>query len=378
MDEQQIAMGDDVTLEARQRSQAWTLKLKWGAGWILSALILLMSLWVLRSFAAPLTWAAILAVASWPTYRGFVNRLPAKWAPIATPALFTALMVLLVLGPMTFAFIALMTQAQARARQVVLANKEGLATPAWLQAVPIIGAWLADQWNAILGTPNGVALWLQSADRASLVQSAQLLGRFVAHHLFVAAFTVLTLFFLYRGGEALAGNIQRIAQQKLGKRGESYIDLGVGAVRATVNGMLVVGLFDGALLGIIYAVSAVPSPGTLGAITGLLAMFPILPTVAIACIALVLLSQGAGVAALVVLIGGSAVLFAGEQLVRPLLIGGSTKLSFLWVLMGSLGGLEGFGLLGLFVGPVVLALAAAILREWASVRARGEVVQGVT
>jgi len=377
VEEQQSGTGVHVTLEARKRDRGWTLQLKGGAGWILSALVLLLALWILRSFAAPLIWAAILALASWPAYRGFANRLPTKWASSVTPGLFTAVMILLVLGPLMFAFITLMTKAHLWAQQVVLANKEGLATPDWLQAVPIVGSWRADQWNAILGTPDGVALWLQSADPASLAQSAQLLGQFVAHHTFVVAFTILTLFFLYRGGESLAGNINRIVQQRLGKRGESYVVLGVVAVRATVNGMIVVGLFDGALLGIIYAVAGVPSAAAWGAITGLLAMFPVIPTVAVACVALVLLSKGAGVGALVVLIGGSAVLFAGEQLVRPLLISGSTKLSFLWVLMGSLGGLEALGLLGLFVGPVVLALGAALLREWAGVRDPGEAVQGV-
>jgi len=357
-----------VILEACKRDRAWTLRLKGGAGWILSALVLSLSLWILRSFAAPLVWAAILALASWPAYRRFANRLPKRTASTVTPALFTVLMSLLVLGPMMFAFFALMTHAQIWAQQVVLANKEGLATPGWLQAVPIIGPWLVNQWNAILGTPNGVALWLQSADPASFLQSVQSLGQFILRHVFIVAFTILTLFFLYREGEALAARIKQIVQQKLGQRGESYVDLGIVSVRATVNGMLVVGLFDGALIGIIYALAGVPSAGVWGAVTGLLAMFPVLPSVAVACIALVLLSKGAFVAALVVFIGGGAVLFIGEHLVRPMLISGSTKLSFLWVIMGSLGGLEALGLLGLFVGPVVLSLGAALFREWTTDR----------
>jgi predicted PurR-regulated permease PerM len=72
---------------------------------------------------------------------------------------------------------------------------------------------------------------------------------------------------------------------------------------------------------------------------------------------------------------GVVILFAGDKIARPMLVGNATKLGFAWVLMGSLGGLEAIGLLGLFVGPVVLALAAALWSEWSKRARSGSVAQ---
>ena len=333
-------------------------------GPIAGALVLLLSLWILQSFVVPLAWASIVALASWPVYRRLANRLPKRFTSTLTPLLFTALVSLSLLGPIAFAFGALVAQARTWAGQLVVAQKQGLAPPGWLEDVPAVGSWLADQWDAILGTPGGVALWLQRADARSVFGWAGSFGESIGLHLFIVSFTVLALFFLYRDGEALAGQLRRIVQRRLGPRGEFYLDRAIVAVRATVYGTIVVGLIDGTLIGIAYVFAGVPSAAVWGAVTGLFAQVPFLAYVAVAAVALALAAKGAGGAALAVLSIGFAVVFATDKIVRPLLVGGATKLGFLWVLLGSLGGLETLGLLGLFVGPVVLALAGTLLREW--------------
>lgn len=354
-----------------------TLKLEYRAGWLAGAIIVLLCLAILWSFVAPLAWASVIALASWPLYRRFAARFPRRFAASLTPLLFTVFVSLSVLGPMVFALGAVVAQAQTWAQELAVANREGLPPPARLEDVPVIGAWLMDQWHAILGTPGGVALWLQHADAPSLVGWAGSFGQFMAHHVFIVAFTVLVLFFVYRGGDALAAQIRRIAQARLGRRGESYLDQAVIAVRATVYGTIVVGLINGTLTGIAYALAGVPSAAVWGAVTGLLAMLPFLAYVAVAAVALVLAANGAGGAAFVALIVGVAIVFGTDKIVRPLLVGGAMKLGFLWVLLGSLGGFEALGLLGLFVGPVVLALGGTLLRELrdggASSTAAGEI-----
>jgi predicted PurR-regulated permease PerM len=270
---------------------------------------------------------------------------------------------------MLFAFGALATQAQSLVAQIAIADKTGLSAPAWLENVPVVGNKLAERWHEQLETPGGVSGSLQHADTSVVFGWVQTLGQLMAHHLFIVSFAVLLLFFLYRGGDSLAMRIDNVLREKLGDGAKSYIELGIVALRATVNGMAIVALFDGVLTGVTYAVAGVHNAHVWGAVTGLFAMIPFVGYAVVAVVALVLIAKDAVVPGLAVGGLGVVILFVGDKVVRPMLVGNATKLGFAWVLMGSLGGLEALGLLGLFVGPVVLAMAGALWDERAK-RAR--------
>jgi predicted PurR-regulated permease PerM len=171
------------------------------------------------------------------------------------------------------------------------------------------------------------------------------------------------LFFLYRGAETLARDCERLVIDALGDRGEYYVELAIRSVRVTVASTLVVGVFDGVLAGITYAVAGVQHAEFWGALTGLFAVIPFLGYVAVIGVTLVLAAGSAATAAWPVFIIGVLILFVGDKVVRPLLVGGATQLGFVWILMSTLGGVELLGLVGIFVGPVVLTLAAAVWRE---------------
>jgi len=342
------------------------LKFDWSAGSILIALVLLLTLWTLRGFFVPLTWAGIIALSSWPLYRRFAARLPARFASHVTPLLFTALMTLLVLGPFVFAVAAVAGQVQGWSQTIVVADKQGLAPPDWLTDFPFAGAWLEDQWRRILARPGGVSRWLQREGSAAVVGWAQSLGQLVLHHVLIISFTILALFFLYRGGVPLEQQVRRVVHDKLGARGDAYFQQMVVAVRATVGGTLVVAALDGVLLGLAYAAAGVPSAVVWGAVTGLFAMIPYLAYVAVGAIAVALSVHGAGTAAVALCGFSVAVIFASDKFIRPALTGRASHLGFFWVLLGGLGGLETFGLLGIFIGPVLLASAIALWREWSS------------
>ena len=364
MDKHSIDVGPDEIVAARGTDRASALKPNLSAGWLWAVLVVLLSAAILRSFVEPLLWASVIAVATWPIYRRLAQRLRSSTASSAVALLFTTLVSLFVLGPMVFAFSALAAQANRWGEQIVLADKTGLAAPTWLETLPVVGVRLTDRWHAILGAPGGVSAWLQHADSSSVLGWAQTLGQFMVHHLFIVAFTILVLFFIYRGGDALAENLSRLLHDRLGDRAESYVALAIRALRATVNGMVILALFDGVVTGIIYAVAGVQHAEVWAAVTGLFAMIPFLGYVAVVGVALALLAKGAMTAALAVCGLGVVALFAGDKIVRPMLVGSAAKLGFIWVLMGSFGGLELLGLLGLFVGPVVLALAGALWHEW--------------
>ena len=136
------------------------------------------------------------------------------------------------------------------------------------------------------------------------------------------------------------------------------------SVHGTVDGLVLVGLGEGFLLGVVYYFAGVPHPVLLGAFTALAAMIPFGAPVAFGLAALLAAAQGGVTAAIVVAVAGLVVTFVADHFVRPVLIGGATRLPFLWVLLGILGGVESFGLLGLFLGPAVMAALVLLWREY--------------
>lgn len=196
-----------------------------------------------------------------------------------------------------------------------------------------------------------------------LRESVRAFGAQALHRAAILGFALLTLFFLFRDGKTLAGQSLRAGNQLLGEVGERYALHTMAAVRATVNGLVFVGVVEGVLMWIAYWLAGLPHAALLGAMTGLAGMIPFAAPILFAGVALVLFAQGATVAATGLLVFGILVFFIADHLVRPALIGASVKLHFLWVLLGILGGLETIGLLGLFLGPAIMAAFVSLWRD---------------
>jgi predicted PurR-regulated permease PerM len=341
--------------------RAMTLSLGWG--WAYGALIVVLTAWILHSFIEPLLAACVTAIASWPLYRRFAARLPARMTRSATPVLFTAIMTVFVLAPLLFALGALLAEVHALALEITGADRTGIAVPQWLNDVPLAGPWLAARWESALAHPGAISVWAQTIDPTALLTRAQSVGQFMARHLLIILFTILVLCFLYRTGEALAAGVRRELGHRIGERAEIYVDLATRAVRASVNSMLVVALFDGFGTWLAYAIAGVPHAALWATITGALALVPFLGYVAVIGLALKLAMAGAATPALVSLVLGCAVLFCGDKIVRPVVARDGTRLPFVWVLIGCLGGFEVLGLIGLVIGPVLLSLAGEVWKQ---------------
>ncbi len=336
---------------------AW-VDFKTGTRWIAAALIAGLSIAILWSFLKVLLWAAIIAVATWPIYRRFAHRMPSSMASNVTPLLFTVLVALVVLGPPSFAFATLASHAQSWVGTMLVDSNESV-TPAWLSTIPVLGPKLVAQFHA----HGGLSVWLEHADTTALLGWLQSVGEFAGRHLFRIAFTVLLLFFVYRSGEALARDLGHFVEGRVGERANHYIELAIRGLRATIGSTLIVGVFDGVLTGIVCWIAGLPDAYVWGALTGLLAAIPFLGYVAVLGAFLALLGGGSAIAAWAFLATGAVILFTGDKVVRPILVGSSTQLGFVWVLMGTIGGLELLGFIGIFVGPVVLSLAGELWRE---------------
>ena len=333
-------------------------------GWLWALPVALLALWILRHFIEPLAWAAIVAIVTWPLYGKFARRIGASTSSGLAALAFTAVVSVFVFAPMVFAFGALFAEAGRLVAWLQTLDHTGVAIPRWLEALPLVGDAARERWEAVLGSPGAVSAWLKQAESSALLGWAQALGSFMERHLFIGFFMVFALFFIYRGGEGLGEVLGRVAEERLDSRATRYMAVGVRAIRATVGGMVVLALFDGVATGLLYAAAGVPRPAVWGAVTGLLAMLPFVGYAVVAGVGVGLAGHGAEWNAMAAVLAGSAVIFTGDKFLRPLLVGGAVELNLFWVLVGTIGGFQVLGLIGVFVGPVVLALCGEMWREW--------------
>ena len=332
-------------------------------GWLWALPFAVLALWILRHFIEPLAWAVIVAIVTWPLYRKFARRIGSTTSSGLAALAFTAVVSVFVFAPMVFAFGALFAEAGRLVAWLQTLDHTGVAIPRWLEALPLVGDAARERWEAVLGSPGAVSAWLKQAESSALLGWAQALGRFMERHLFIGFFMVFALFFIYRGGEGLGDVLRRVAEDRLDSCATRYMAVGVRAIRATVGGMVVLALFDGVATGLLYAAAGVPRPAVWSAVTGILAMLPFVGYAVVAGVGVGLAAHGAEWNAIAAGLAGSVVIFAGDKFLRPLLVGGAVELNLFWVLVGTIGGFQVLGLIGVFVGPVVLALCGEMWRE---------------
>jgi predicted PurR-regulated permease PerM len=135
-------------------------------------------------------------------------------------------------------------------------------------------------------------------------------------------------------------------------------------ISSTVTGMTIIAIGEGVVLGIAYWLAGVPSPVTLGVLTGVMALIPGGAPLSFTLVSIYLAASGSPFAGLALFLWGAVELFIVDKTIRPQLVGGPIKLPFLPTFFGLIGGVKTMGFLGLFIGPVLMALLVAIWREW--------------
>ena len=324
--------------------------------------LLALGIWIIWDFLPALAWAAVVAIAIWPLFE--LSQLH-HWNRTAAAAIFTLLIGVIVIVPLTVLGVEIGHEAVTSVLWIRAAEREGIAAPEWLARLPLFGSYATDWWQGNLSEPLAAANLLGRIDRNWLIEWTRVLGVQLIRRLTILLFTFLTLFFLFRDGEKLVQQTWVVVDRFFGTTGTRLGPQVLVAVRATVNGLVLVGFGEGLLLGVAYAMSGLPRPVLLGALTGVLATVPFGAPLVFGLGALFLFSQSQSGAAVALLVFGSLVVFVADHFLRPILIGGAARLPFLWVLLGIFGGLESFGLLGLFLGPTVMAVLLALWREWA-------------
>ncbi|MDD1650121.1 MAG: AI-2E family transporter [Methylococcaceae bacterium] len=320
---------------------------------------------VLGNLLKSIIWAIIMVYATWPLFYRMKAGLGGR------SGLAACLMVLL-LGIAIIAPLIGMTTVIQREAVEFIHN-----LPGWLEQrsvlheslarIPLIGEELSrvvEQWGDI-----GEVM------KQQIIPQIRALSRRLVNMLggagLVAGQWILTLFlmfFLYRDGETLTAELRHGLRLGLGERADNYVDIAVRTSRAVLYGIVLTAIVQGSVAGIGYWGVKMPAPALLTLTTIAMALIPFGSLVVWVLCVLWLFLQGETWRAMALLLWGSLVVSWVDNIVRPLVISQATRIPFALVVLGIVGGLVSYGFLGLFIGPVVLAIAHAAWREWLKTR----------
>lgn len=328
---------------------------------LLLALILALAFTIVRPFLASIAWALILCYVTWPLYVRLRSAMGGRHG-IAALAM-TTLLALSLVVPLVWLLLLLEGEVVDLYQALAAQLQHGpLVVPEALRTLPLVGPELerivsrfvsAEALNAELAKYAG--------DWSSLV--TKLIGG-AGKNLAKLGFALLTAFFVYRDGEKLLEQVARGIRRLVGERERDYMDAAGATTRAVVYGIVLTAVGQGVLSGIGYWIFGAPSPIFLAAITALVALIPFGTPFAWGAVAAWMAINGDLWGGIGLALWGTLLVSWVDNIIRPLVISSATQIPFIIVMFGVLGGLASFGMVGLFIGPVVLAVLLAIWREW--------------
>lgn len=321
------------------------------------------SLWILKPFVGPTIWATMVVVATWPVMLRVQAALGGRRAAAAT--VMTLALVLLFAVPLALSIATLVENAD----RIVQTARE-LATwrpsreaPGWLLTLPVVGGKLAVAWEqAVAAGVEGLIARVQPYAGGLTRWFVGEIGDFGSVAL-QFLLTIVIAAVMYLRGEVFGGAVRAFAGRLAGARGEGAVTLAADAIRGVALGVGVTAVVQAVLGGIGLALAGVPLAGLLTALMFMLCIAQIgaLP-VLLPAAGWVL--YGGDVGWGVFLLVWSAVVGTLDNFLRPVLIRLGADLPLLLIFAGVIGGLLAFGLVGIFVGPVVLAVAFTLLESW--------------
>ena len=326
------------------------------------AILIASCFWVMRPFLMSLIWASVIVVATWPAFEGLERRLGGRRG-LAVAAM-AVLILLVILVPITFAVVTILSNVDNISAQVHSLSTLSLsAPPDWVSGIPVAGARIAGRWRefAALSTEERMAVMLPYARTAMqwFMAQAGSIGMTMVQFLL----TVIIAMILYAKGTVVREGVLSFARRLAGQQGEDVAILAGKAVRGVVLGVVVTALIQAAIGGVGLFVTGVPAAGLLAAVIVLFCLAQLGPFLVMIPAVIWLYWSGQPVKGTVLLV---IMLIAGtiDNVVRPFLIKKGADLPLLLIFAGVIGGLIAFGIIGLFIGPVMLAVTYTLLKEW--------------
>ena len=323
--------------------------------------LLLACFWILRPFLPALIWASMIVIATWPMLLIVQEKVRGRRPAVMV---MMGLLVLVFVIPFTLAVSTIVTnvpQLTEFGKQV--ATFEIPSPPDWVEQVPLIGSQAAEYWQKAAATDPGeitrrLTPYMRSLATWLLAQAGSF-GMMVVHFIL----TLILAALLYRNGETAASMVRRLAHRIAEERGENATLLAAMAIRAVAQGVVITALAQSILAGLGLAVVGIPYASLLTALIFMLTIAQIGPGPVLIPATIWLFwsgSSGWGTAMLI----WSVIVMGMDGFLRPILIRRNANLPLLLIFAGVIGGLIAFGIIGLFIGPVLLAVCYTLMTAW--------------
>lgn len=340
--------------------------------WILPLTLLAALTYVLQHFMLSIAWGCVLAIATWPAIEALTKR---KWSLGFSVTITTLGLVVGFATPAWVLITSLRNEVAAIASYIQGVDRSGLPMPEWLPALPF-GDDAAAWWQANLAHPGAMRELLDQAASTMTPTFTSTIGSVssvVIANAFYIFLALLTMVILQLNKAHLIDYLDTVGSRMMPtiyKRIRIVLPI---SVRGTALGLCSVAILEGIVLGIAYWVAGAPMPALLGVITGYLALIPGGAPLSFLSVSALLLAQGNITGAVGLAIWGSTELFLVDKFLRPRIIGASVQLPFLAVLFGLIGGVSTLGVIGLFVGPFLMAMLFQFMKyEYAQAQARAQ------
>lgn len=325
--------------------------------WLALAVLVYLTYRILFPFWEAIAWSLILSAVTWPIYRPLKRKLR---LPDTAAATLMSLLVLAALAlPMALIVSSLVREVAPAYNAAVKFLAEEPPPPEWIERIPMA----ADFWRetfAALHSGSGVGRqWV-----APLLRPGARILAFFGDTAAQVALSLFTLFFIYRNGERYATQTRAVLHHLFGDTLERLLKPTREAMRSVFAGVILAAGAQGLVAGVGYAIAGLNAPILLGVATAVLAIIPFGAVLIWGGATIALLSSGEVWKAVFLLAWGVLLVSTVDNLVRPLVISGTSRLPYLQTFFAIIGGLSVFGLIGLFLGPAILAVWMVLWNEW--------------
>lgn len=325
-------------------------------------LLIVACLWILKPFLAATVWATMIVVATWPMLLGVQARLGGRrWAAVTV---MTLAMLLVLVVPLVLAIATIVDHADDMVAWSKAIAAAGIPSPpGWVEQVPIAGEKIAREWRQLAATsPEDLVARVTPYVRSAVQWFASQAGSFGLMLLQFLLIVVITAI-LYSTGETAARGVRRFARRLADDRGENSVVLAGQAIRAVALGVVVTAVAQSTLAGVGLAVAGIPYAAVLTAIIFILCIAQLGPILVLAPAVGWLYWTGDPIWGTVLLVW-TVIVGSMDNILRPVLIKRGADLPLLLIFVGVIGGLISMGVIGLFVGPAVLAVTYRLLESW--------------
>ena len=324
-------------------------------------------LMVLKPFLAAILSAAILCFSTWPVYEWFERALKGRrWLAALVMTLLLILVLVVPLVVVTLTYADEIPQLVERVREMLADGLPG--PPSWVASIPLVGEALDAGWRELAGSRDklteALKRLLQPA-REVLVQAGILIGEGALQFTLIA----FVAYFFYRDGAVLAEALRNALNRVAGAMTGRLLEIVGGTINGVVYGIVGTGIAQAVAAVIGYLIAGVPGALMLGFLTFFLSLIPAGPALIWISAAVWLFYEDKPGWAIFMAVWGFIVISGIDNVVKPLLISRGASLPFVLVLLGVLGGVLAFGFVGIFLGPVLLAVGFNLARNWTAARA---------